>query len=106
MRIKITCDIREGIRLPINYNYFLTGVIYQFLKESDPEYAHFLHQDGYDWRIAFQTVYLLPTDGKTTGNPRRADPLPFAADMVRLLISGAISGKLRRRADGGRNPTD
>ncbi len=48
MRIKITCDIDEGIRLPINYNYFLTGVIYQFLKESDPEYAHFLHQDGYE----------------------------------------------------------
>ena len=48
MRIKITCDIGKGIRLPINYNYFLTGVIYQFLKESDPEYAHFLHQDGYE----------------------------------------------------------
>lgn len=48
MRIKITCDIGEGIHLPINYNYFLTGVIYQFLRESDPEYAHFLHQDGYE----------------------------------------------------------
>ena len=48
MRIKITCDIGEGIHLPINYNYFLTGVIYQFLKESDPGYAHFLHQDGYE----------------------------------------------------------
>ena len=48
MRIKITCDIGEGIRLPINYNYFLTGVIYQFLKESDPEYADFLHQEGYE----------------------------------------------------------
>ena len=48
MRIKITCNIDEGIRLPINYNYFLTGVIYQFLKKSDPEYAHFLHQDGYE----------------------------------------------------------
>ena len=48
MRIKITCDIGEGIHLPINYNYFLTGVIYGFLSESDPEYANFLHQDGYE----------------------------------------------------------
>ena len=48
MRIKITCDIGEGIRLPINYNYSLSGVIYQFLRESDPEYAQFLHQDGYE----------------------------------------------------------
>ena len=48
MRIKITCDIGEGIRLPINYNYFLSGVIYRFLRESNPEYAQFLHQDGYE----------------------------------------------------------
>lgn len=48
MRIKITCDIGEGISLPINYNYSLSGVIYQFLRESDPEYAQFLHQDGYE----------------------------------------------------------
>ena len=48
MRIKITCDIDEGLHLPINYNYFLAGAIYQFLKESDPEYADFLHQDGYE----------------------------------------------------------
>ena len=48
MRIKITCDIGEGIHLPINYNYFLASAIYGFLRESDPEYADFLHQDGYE----------------------------------------------------------
>ena len=48
MRIKITCAIGKGIDLPINYNYFLTGIIYRFLKESDPKYAHFLHKAGYE----------------------------------------------------------
>ena len=48
MRIKITCDIGEGISLPINYNYFLASAIYRFLRESDPEYADFLHQEGYE----------------------------------------------------------
>ena len=48
MRIKITCDIGAGICLPINYNYFLASAIYRFLRESDPEYADFLHQDGYE----------------------------------------------------------
>ena len=51
MRIKITCDIGEGIRLPINYNYFLTGVIYQFLKESNPEYADFLSVPLTDYHV-------------------------------------------------------
>lgn len=56
MRIKITCDVGEGIRLPINYNYFLTGVIYQVLKESDPECADFL-------RKFWSLVCSLPTEG-------------------------------------------
>ena len=47
MRIKITFDIGMGVFLPINYNYLLAGVIYRFLDLSDPEYASFLHEDGY-----------------------------------------------------------
>ena len=47
MRIKIEADVGEGIRLPINYNPLLVGVIYHFLAESDAEYADFLHNTGY-----------------------------------------------------------
>lgn len=47
MRIKILADIGDGLTLPINYNYLLAGVIYRFLAESDPEYASFLHNEGY-----------------------------------------------------------
>jgi CRISPR-associated endoribonuclease Cas6 len=47
MRIKITFDIGMGVFLPINYNYLLASIIYRFLDLSNPEYAHFLHEDGY-----------------------------------------------------------
>ena len=47
MRIQILADVGDGITLPINYNYQLAGVIYRFLAESDPEYASFLHNEGY-----------------------------------------------------------
>ena len=47
MRIKILADVGDGLTLPINYNYMLAGVIYRFLAESDPEYASFLHNEGY-----------------------------------------------------------
>ena len=47
MRIKILADVGDGITLPINYNHLLAGVIYRFLAESDPEYASFLHNEGY-----------------------------------------------------------
>lgn len=48
MRIKITFDVGKGISIPINYNYLLASVIYRFLDQSDPEYAYFLHEHGYN----------------------------------------------------------
>ena len=47
MRIKIQVNIKDRLTLPINYNHLLTGVIYRFLAESNPEYATFLHNQGY-----------------------------------------------------------
>ena len=51
MRIKITCDIGEGIHLPINYNYFLTGIIYQFLKNPTPNTHISSTKTVTNWRI-------------------------------------------------------
>ena len=47
MRIQILAEVGDGFTLPINYNHLLAGVIYRFLSESDPEYADFLHEEGY-----------------------------------------------------------
>ena len=47
MRVQILADVGNGITLPINYNHLLVGAIYRFLAESNPEYADFLHDEGY-----------------------------------------------------------
>ncbi len=47
MRIQILADVRNSITIPINYNHLLVGAIYRFLAESNPEYATFLHDQGY-----------------------------------------------------------
>ncbi|MEC7867857.1 MAG: hypothetical protein VYE00_09460, partial [Candidatus Poribacteria bacterium] len=47
MRIKIEFPVKEAVALPVNYNYYLTGVIYNFLRQSDRDYASSLHQEGY-----------------------------------------------------------
>ena len=47
MRIQILADVGKGVKLPINYNHLLVGAVYRFLTESNPEYADFLHVDGY-----------------------------------------------------------
>lgn len=48
MRIQILADVGRGISFPLNYNHMLVGVIYRFLAESNPEYADFLHDEGYE----------------------------------------------------------
>ena len=47
MRLHILVDVHKELTLPADYNHLLTGLIYRFLTESDPEYADFLHDEGY-----------------------------------------------------------
>lgn len=47
MRIKVLFQSNEPIELSINYNYYLSSAIYNYLKQSDHEYAFFLHEEGY-----------------------------------------------------------
>lgn len=47
MRIQIQAEVGSGMSLSINYNHHLVGAIYRFLTESNPEYADFLHREGY-----------------------------------------------------------
>jgi len=47
MRIRIIANLDKCISLPINHQYALTGVVYNFLKSADIDYASFLHQEGY-----------------------------------------------------------
>jgi len=47
MRIKIVLDSTGGQSINLNYNHSLTSFIYTLLRDSDEEYASFLHDDGY-----------------------------------------------------------
>ncbi|MEW6731607.1 MAG: CRISPR-associated endoribonuclease Cas6 [Acidobacteriota bacterium] len=48
MRIKLTLEpLHRDAALSFNYNYSFSSMIYQKLAESSPDYASFLHEDGY-----------------------------------------------------------
>ena len=47
MRIRVLFQNEKPIELPINYNYYLSAAIYRSLNKSDPEFAFFLHEEGY-----------------------------------------------------------
>jgi CRISPR-associated endoribonuclease Cas6 len=48
MRVKLTLfPAKRKVVLPINYNYFLTSLIYKIIHNSSEDYSAFLHDEGY-----------------------------------------------------------
>ena len=97
MRIKILADVGEGLTLPINYNYPLAGVIYRFLAESDPEYASFLHEEGYR---AAEKRFKLFTFSQLMAERRRitGDKIRFRSTLT-WYVSSPVERFLSHFAD-------
>ena len=97
MRIKIIADVGNELILPINYNHLLTGVIYRFLAESDPEYASFLHNEGY---LAAEKHFKLFTFSQLMGERRRitGDKIHFRSTLT-WFVSSPIEHFLSHFAD-------
>ena len=97
MRIKILTDVGKGITLPINYNHLLTSVIYRFLAESNPEYASFLHNEGYGDE---QKRFKLFTFSQLMAERRRVtgDRIRFGSTLT-WSVSSPVEAFLSHFAD-------
>ena len=97
MRIQILADVGNGLTLPVNYNYPLAGVIYRFLAESDPEYASFLHEEGY--RTA-EKRFKLFTFSQLMAERRRitGDKIHFRSTLM-WYVSSPVERFLSHFAD-------
>lgn len=97
MRIQILADVGNGITLPINYNHLLAGVIYRFLAESDPEYASFLHEEGYR---AAEKRFKLFTFSQLMAERRRVtgDKIHFGSTLM-WSVSSPVERFLSHFAD-------
>ena len=86
MRIKVVCPLTDSITLPINYNYYLSGVVYRFLQQSDRDYASFLHQQGYRQE---QKRFKLFTFSQLQAQRRqiKGDRICFQSDICWYLSS-------------------
>lgn len=90
MRIKILADVGEGASLPVNYNALLAGIIYRFLGESNPEYASFLHDEGY---VAAQKRFKLFTFSQLMAKHRR---IRGAKIHFGSMLSWSVSSPVER----------
>lgn len=102
MRVRITLlSLGRRALLPINYNYFLTGLIYKFVNNSSQDYSCFLHDIGYklgDSKKGFKlfTYSMLKGERVTV----RGDELSFGEGKVRWEISSPINDFLQHLVSG------
>ena len=97
MRIQILADVGKGITLPINYNHILVGAIYRFLAESNPEYADFLHDEGYQ---AAEKRFKLFTFSQLMAERRRitGEQIHFRSTLT-WFVSSPVEQFLSHFAD-------
>lgn len=97
MRVQILADVGNGITLPINYNYILVGTIYRFLAESNPEYADFLHDEGYH---AAEKRFKLFTFSQLMAEQRRivGEQIHFSSTLT-WFVSSPVERFLSHFAD-------
>ena len=97
MRIQILADVGKGISFPLNYNHMLVGVIYRFLAESNPEYADFLHDEGYE---AGEKRFKLFTFSQLMAERRRiiGESIQFRSTLT-WFVSSPVEQFLSHFAD-------
>ena len=97
MRIQILVDVGQDFTLPVNYNNLLVGVIYRYLGDSNPEYADFLHDEGYR---AAQKRFKLFTFSRLLAKHRRIiDGQIHFGSTITWYVSSPVEKFLSHFAD-------
>ena len=102
MRIKFTLKpVSSNKTLPVNYNYFLTSLIYNIIEHSSKDYSRFLHDEGYKlgqnkkgFKL-FTYSMLQGSDAKVGG-----DRIAFGKGSVRWYLSSPVNDFLQHLITG------
>jgi len=92
MRIQLTLRPRERVtRIPINYQYPLSAAIYKILRQGSPEYAQWLHDQGY-LSPAGRLMKLFTFSRLWIPRVRREGTILFVQNFARctLLVSSPM----------------
>lgn len=102
MRVKFTLKpVDSNKSLLVNYNYFLTSLIYNIIENSSKDYSRFLHDEGYKlgqnkkgFKL-FTYSMLQGSDAKVEG-----DRIEFGKGSVNWYLSSPINDLLQHLITG------
>jgi CRISPR-associated endoribonuclease Cas6 len=102
MRVKFTLfPVQRKAILPVNYNYFLTGLIYKIIQASSSDYSRFLHDEGYRVDNASAKAFKLFTYSMLMGKTRiQGDQIAFEQRSVEWLIGSPVHDFVQHLVNG------
>lgn len=111
MRIEVKCCSDKITSIPINYQYYLTSSLYSYIGESDPEFADYIHEEGFgdenrNFKL-FTYSYLRGSNMKACYEEIRIEPGCFRwyiasplEDILKAIVDGMMkTGKLHIRRE-------
>jgi CRISPR-associated endoribonuclease Cas6 len=102
MRVKLTLFPANGkVILPINYNYFLTSLIYKIIHNSSEDYSCFLHDEGYRLEKS-KKGFKLFTYSMLKGEKFRidAEKIIFLNSNIQWQISSPVDNFIQHLVTG------
>lgn len=105
MRLRVMFELSREALIPLNHQYALSSLTYGLLKSSSPEYARFLHEDGYQLEGDSQGRHfkLFTFSGlRVPANRRRVegDCLRVRPGIIEWLVSSPRDDFLLHSATG------
>lgn len=104
MRLKLTLQCQPGTRLPRDSHYPLSSAIYHILRKSDPEYAEFLHNTGYQGEKRrykpFTFSWLYPPPGQFKADRNNPALMIVQADTLDWYLSSPVDEFLQNIVNG------
>jgi CRISPR-associated endoribonuclease Cas6 len=102
MRVRFTLfPVKQRTILPINYTYFLTGLIYSIIGASSMDYSRFLHDRGYRLDATSAKGFKLFTYSMLMGRTRvLGDRIAFEQTPVEWLISSPVNEFVQHLVNG------
>ncbi len=102
MRVKLTLlPVGKTVSLPVNYNYFLTGLIYKIIENSSKDYAGFLHDKGYRLGESKKGFKLFTYSMLMGGSVRvNGDKIIFSKGQVHWQISSPVDDFIQHLITG------
>jgi CRISPR-associated endoribonuclease Cas6 len=92
MRLRVMLDSFRPVVIPINYQSYLTGVVYRLLESSDADFSRFLHDEGFALDGGAKRFKLF-TFSWLRGRclPGEGDTICFAPPSVDWLIASPVA---------------